>query len=157
MFWPILISGLAATTVMSLFLSLVHRSNLADGDMIRAVGSLFTRAEKGSLLAGTVIHYSVGMLLAVAYAAIVRASPVSEGSVLIIGVCVGVSFFHGLLVSMMTAIVVAEHHPLPRFRRAGADVVITYLLAHVVYGLTLGLLFYWFAYQPPIVLESILH
>jgi hypothetical protein len=51
--------------------------------------------------------------------------------------------FHGLVATMFLAIVVAENHPLEKYRKAGPDVMIVYLIAHLLYGLSLGLFFYW--------------
>jgi hypothetical protein len=33
---------------------------------------------------------------------------------------------------------VAEHHPLERFRDAGAEVAIAHMVGHIVYGLIVG-------------------
>jgi hypothetical protein len=43
------------------------------------------------------------------------------------------------VVSLLLVIVVAEHHPLERFREAGFRVGVTHVAAHVVYGLVLGI------------------
>jgi len=56
---------------------------------------------------------------------------------LLLGSLIG--FAHGLFVSFLLIVSVAEHHPLAKFRRVGFGVAITYLVAHVVYGFTIGL------------------
>ncbi|TVQ76695.1 MAG: hypothetical protein EA369_09835 [Bradymonadales bacterium] len=143
LFLGIIGSGLIATTAMTLFLALVHRNHLANGDMARALGSLITKKEEGSLGLGLVIHYAAGCFFAVLYHSLVKFAPVDAGPYSVIFICLAAGFFHGLVMSMFLSILVAEHHPLERFRKAGPDVVIAHLAAHLVYGLTLGTSFYF--------------
>ncbi len=56
---------------------------------------------------------------------------------LALGVLFG--FAHGLVVSFMLVVLVAEHHPVARFQRAGLDVALAHLAAHIVYGFIVGL------------------
>jgi hypothetical protein len=46
--------------------------------------------------------------------------------------------FHGSVVSLMLVVLMAEHHPLERFREAGLRVAVTHVAAHIVYGFVVG-------------------
>jgi hypothetical protein len=48
-------------------------------------------------------------------------------------------FVQGLVVSIGLVIVVAEHHPVERFRKAGVKVALIHLIAHVIFGAIVGL------------------
>jgi len=133
----IIVSGVIATGVMSLFLTFLHRAKVANTDMVRCVGSLVTRSENYAFQTGTVLHVIFGVGFALLYALVVTFAPVSNEIGLIM-VCMALGFFHGLFMALFFTIVVKEHHPLPHFRRAGFDVIIGYLLAHLIYGLSLG-------------------
>jgi len=47
------------------------------------------------------------------------------------------------VVSFALVVLVAEHHPLERFQKAGMGVAVAHLLGHLVYGLIIGLLAVW--------------
>ena len=49
-----------------------------------------------------------------------------------------IGFAHGLIFSIMTVVLVAEHHPIHEFRSKGFSVVAAEGFAHVLYGVTVG-------------------
>lgn len=133
----VLLVGIVATACMSLCLYLMHWSGSANGDMVRALGSLVTRRDENSLPIGWVIHFSAGAAFSVIYAQALEMTgfPVATLGVLICGVF---ALFHGSVVSLLLVVVIAEHHPLERFQQAGLRVAIVHIAAHLVYGLVLG-------------------
>lgn len=143
MLFQLILCGLIATLMMSLTLYAINSAGIANGDMHRAIGSLFTRSIHNSFALGTFIHFLVGVCLTFAYYLVVSASPVSTADYRVIYVCLAASFFHGLVVSILLVITVAEHHPLEHFRTVGPKVAITHFFAHLVYGFSLGVLFYF--------------
>jgi len=151
--WAIIVfAGFMGTSFMTLFLSIVHRAEIANGDMVRAIGSVFTRSEKNALGVGLTLHYIAGIFFAFLYALVVSAAPISIQRGIVI-VCTATGFFHGLGMSMLLAVAVAENHPIERFREAGLDVVITHLIAHVIYGFTVGLILAIFNFDLHFVFE----
>ncbi len=134
----VLLVGIVATACMSLCLYLIHWSGFANGDMVRALGSLVTRHDENSLPIGWLIHFSAGAFFSVIYAQALVMTGFS-GSTLGVLICVVFALFHGSVVSLLLVVIIAEHHPLERFREAGLPVAITHIAAHVVYGLVLGL------------------
>ena len=137
----VLLVGIVATACMSFCLYLIHWSGFANGDMVRALGSLVTRRDENSLPIGWLIHLSAGALFSVCYAQALLVTGFS-GSTLGVLICVVFALFHGAVVSLLLVVIIAEHHPLERFREAGLPVAITHIAAHVVYGLVLGLGFW---------------
>ena len=49
--------------------------------------------------------------------------------------------FHGVVVGFVGVITVAEHHPITKFKQAGFTVAVAHLFGHVVYGLSIGIIF----------------
>jgi hypothetical protein len=133
----VLVVGIVATAFMSLSLYLIHWSGFANGDMVRALGSLVTRRYENSLPVGWVIHFSAGAAFSVLYTLAWQMSgfPAETLGVLI---CTVFGLFHGAVVSLLLVVIVAEHHPLERFQEAGLRVAITHVAAHVVYGFVVG-------------------
>jgi hypothetical protein len=133
-------AGLLATASMSALLYTVQWYRLVEADMIRAVGSIFTRKEENAFVPGIVIHIvsgiGFGFLYIVFWSIILPLD--SRAQYAAAGLLTG--FSHGLVVSLMLVILVAEHHPLRRFREAGVGVAVTHLLAHMAYGITVGLI-----------------
>jgi hypothetical protein len=132
------LAGLVATALMSLMLYAIHWRGFAEADMLRALGSLITRQEANAMPLGAAIHLVSGVGFAFVYVICWSALPLDAFMhYLLLGVVTG--FAHGLVVSFALVILVAEHHPLPRFQQAGMGVALAHLGAHVVYGLIVGI------------------
>jgi Family of unknown function (DUF6789) len=132
------LAGVIATAVMSAALYGIHWRGFAEADMIRALGSIVTRNESNAMPIGLVIHFLSGIIFAFVYVIVWSTLPVSQFQhYLLLGLITG--FAHGLVVSFALVVLVAEHHPLQRFQRAGIGVAVAHLVAHVVYGLLVGI------------------
>jgi uncharacterized membrane protein YagU involved in acid resistance len=133
-------AGIAATFGMSLLMWLIHRSGIANADMIRAIGSVFTRSYENSFTPGIVIHFVVGTVIAFIYVLLINLF--SPGSHLAYFILTGamIGLFHGVAFSFVLVVSVAEHHPLEQFRQSGSEVAIAHLVGHIVYGLIVGTL-----------------
>ena len=141
-FLAIIVSGLIAAAAMLLVLYPVHVAGLANADMLRAVGSIFSRDRRHALGIGIFVHALLGAAFAIVYSLIWSSVPFGFfGSYRVTGALLG--FAHGLVVSIALVVLVAEHHPLQRFQRAGFGVALAHLGAHVVYGLVLGVAVGW--------------
>jgi hypothetical protein len=133
----VLLVGIGATALMSLSLYLIHWSGFANGDMVRALGSLATRRYENSLAVGWVIHFSAGALFSVLYV-LAWGMTGFPAATLGVPICTVFGLFHGVVVSLLLVVIIAEHHPLERFQEAGLRVAITHIAAHVVYGFVVG-------------------
>ncbi len=143
-------AGIAGTTAMTLVMGLIHGFGWANADMVRAIGTLYTRKEDNAFSVGLSVHYGAGILFAFLYAVALYFAPIQSPTAFsTVLVCILISFFHGLVVSMLLAIEVAEHHPLEKFRKAGAGVVFSHLIGHIFYGLFVGLFLALTAIQLP--------
>lgn len=116
-------------------------SKLANGDMIRAIGSGITGSEKRAFSIGLVAHLIAGTFFGFLYALCLSFAP-AIGLFGYVLVTTGLGFFHGLVMCMLMIIAVAEHHPLEKFRSFGPAVAVAHLIAHVVYGASIGLILY---------------
>lgn len=132
------LAGLIATAAMSGALYAIHWRGLAEADMIRAVGSIITRKESNAMLPGFILHFLSGIGFAFLYVIVWSSLPL-EGFVHYVALGALTGFAHGLVVSFVLVVLVAEHHPVPRFQEAGIDVALAHLAAHVVFGLLVGL------------------
>lgn len=132
--------GIAATSLMTLTLYFFHWRGFANGDMVRALGSLITRKYENSLKPGLAIHLVSGVVFALIYVFVWSMFPdISSASVarhIQLGAFCG--FAQGLVTSISLVVFVAEHHPLEQFRVTGINVAVVHLFAHVVYGATVG-------------------
>jgi hypothetical protein len=130
--------GFVATGMMALTLYLINWGGFANADMINAVGSFVTKNEADALGTGLLIHFAVGITFAFVYVGAWSAWALPGfQQYLLLGVLSGA--FHGLVVSFLLVAVVAEHHPLERFQKAGVGVAAAHWVAHLVYGLVIGI------------------
>ena len=132
------LAGLIATAAMSGTLYAIHWRGLAEADMVRAIGSIITRKEENAMLPGLVLHFLSGIGFAFLYVIVWSALP-TEGFVHYVALGLLTGFAHGLIVSFVLVVLVAEHHPVPRFQKAGVGVAVAHLVAHVIFGLMVGL------------------
>lgn len=134
----VLIAGLVGTILMNASMWFIHRSGWANADMTRALGSMVTHRYEGSFGPGLLIHLLGGIVFAVPYLLILRSTgftPLSAS--LAVGGALGA--FHGLSMSYILMALVAERHPVERFRSAGPDVGAAHIVGHIAYGLGVGL------------------
>jgi hypothetical protein len=136
----VVIAGLLATTTMIVVMDLIHRLKWANADMVRAIGSLYTRSYEMSWVPGLLIQYCAGLSFAFLYALLIGMAPVSTGGgIFIVSLLAGL--VHGITVSLFLTILVAEYHPLREFRNAGVGVALAHVAGHVFYGGSLGIFF----------------
>lgn len=134
----IVLAGLLGTSSMTLFMWFITDFGLANSDMVRAIGSLYTKSVDDAFTPGLVIQYCFGLAFAFVYAAFVGLfSPETLFTYIVLTTMF--SLLHGLVVSFSLVVIVAQYHPLERFRDAGSEVAVGHLVGHFVYGLTVGL------------------
>lgn len=134
----IIVSGLAATGVMALFMDQLSKRKIANANMVRALGTMFTKIPNEGYSFGLKIHFIAGTFIAFVYAALISMfSPSIYAGYIGLGAMVGL--FHGFAFSFLLVIAVAEHHPIEEFRNAGFGVAIAHLAGHIIYGVVLGL------------------
>ena len=136
----IILSGVIATFIMVLFLELVTRTKLANADMVRAIGSILTRDYDKALIPGLIIQFGFGIIFSFVYFGVISyfSSAININGILMGGL---MGFFHGIVVGFVGVITVAIHHPITKFKQAGFTVAVAHLFGHVVYGLSIGILF----------------
>src|SRR5690349_7615707 len=123
------LAGLCGALAMTAVMKLVARSGWARGDMIVAVGSLFTKTRETAFSVGLILHTLSAIVFGQIYTVILLALELTDWPS---GFFAGVGFgvFHGLIVSLSLCWVVADQHPLEEFRRAGMSVALTHFLGH---------------------------
>jgi len=137
--WMAVIAGLIGTGGMEVVLRSITRSSWANADMVRAIGSLFTKSLNNAYGAGIVIHFISGIIFAFLYSFVITSLNV-HGLLSITGAGILIGFIHGGVVSFILVAAVAEHHPLPQFQKAGFSVAVAHWIGHLVYGLLVGLI-----------------
>jgi len=138
----IVIAGLISTILMCLILGAITRLEIANADMIRALGSIYTKDYSNSFKQGFIFMLFSGVFFSFIYYIIINFFvPIPGIQTVLAGLAMGL--FHGMVVSLGLVVIVAEHHPLEKFRNAGFSVAGSHLVAHIVYGFSIGTLFYF--------------
>lgn len=138
-----IIAGFVATLGITGTLWFINRMRLTNADMVRAVGSLFTRSSENATMVGLAIHFLAGIIISVVYLhllSLLNAGGVVTGitSLTFFGGLLG--FVHGFIFSFIM-VIVAEHHPVDLYQKADFLVAVAHVIGHIVYGLLLGLMF----------------
>ncbi|MBN2365488.1 MAG: hypothetical protein EH225_05800 [Calditrichaeota bacterium] len=133
------VAGIIGTTGMTLFLYIIDKSGRINANMVKALGSAVTRTVETSLLPGLLIHYISGIIFAFLYFNFLQMLQMNDVlSLVLAGGIIG--FAHGFAFSFVM-VILAEHHPVEQFQNAGFQVAIVHFLAHIFYGLLVGLMF----------------
>ncbi len=132
-----LIAGLVATAGMTTLLWMIDRFKWANANMVRALGSALTRSVEASLFPGLIIQFTSGIIFALIYLYALQVLQLSTVLSLVIGGGI-IGFAHGFAFSFIM-LILSEHHPVEQFQKAGFQVAISHFLAHVVYGMLIGL------------------
>jgi uncharacterized membrane protein YagU involved in acid resistance len=130
-------AGMAGMAAMTLVMTVIHRAGWANADMIRALGSCFTRRYENALLPGLVIHVVSGVAFAFPYALVLSGVGLTN-SLATAGLGALIGFVHGFAMSFILVAVVAEKHPLEQFRNAGFEVAAAHIVGHITYGVGVG-------------------
>jgi fucose 4-O-acetylase-like acetyltransferase len=138
----VIAAGFVGTLLMTGVMWFIHRSGWANADMTRAIGSLVTRRYENSLLPGIAINFTVGCIFAVGYLLVIRSLDLRS---VYLAVAVGgaLGALHGCAMAYILMALVAETHPVERFRAAGAEVAAAHVAGHVAYGIGVGLVAGW--------------
>jgi hypothetical protein len=137
-----LYTGLVATTVMTVFLWVLKYFSLINISMLKALGSVLTKNDKNALIPGIIINYLAGITFCFFYILLFKIFPLAGTGEALILLGSAMGFAHGVVVALLLVVLVAEHHPLEKYKSVGFKVAGYYLISHIIYGFTIGLLYF---------------
>lgn len=131
------LAGLAGAAAMSLVMRLIARAG-EGGDMVEALGSLLTRSLDNARMVGRLLHVLSAIGFGLVYALLMIALGLTVWPhALFTGL--GFGAFHGVVVSLGLVWVVADNHPVERYRRSSPTVFLAHFAGHLAYGAVVGL------------------
>lgn len=133
------VCGLIGAFAMNLFMRLVSRKFDRRADMVRALGSFFTKKLDNALGVGTAIHGAAGVIFGMIYLAIIQAIGALDFPHAFF-LALGFGFFHGLITSYGLMYYASARHPLEEYRKATMQEGVLHLLGHMIFGGVTGLL-----------------
>ncbi|WP_244926669.1 DUF6789 family protein [Leptospira wolffii] len=133
----VLMAGFFGTVCMSAVMWSIHYAGSTNADMVRAIGSFFTKKMETAFIPGIVTHIVFGVMFAFPYVFLINMAPHIFIASIVTGGAVG--FFHGYLVGFLLVSLVAQKHPLEQFREAGISVAAAHVFGHLIYGVVIGL------------------
>jgi hypothetical protein len=121
---------------MSAFLLFPRILGIGKIDVFLAVGALITSKPDKAFTYGYILHFISGIVFAYVYWGLIALT-----SLPMVWWAFGMAgFIHGIIVMLLVSIAVMEHHPIARFHERGPMTGLAQLLAHIVYGVVLGLI-----------------
>lgn len=134
-----IVAGIVGAIFMEIVMWLIGRARWAQGNMITAVGSLFTHTREHAHRVGVILHGVSAIGFAAVYTlAMMNLHLAFFPRAFFAGIGFGV--LHGIIVALMLVWVVSERHPLEEFQEAGFAIGFTHLIGHVGYGAGVGLI-----------------
>ena len=135
--WLAIWAGIFGTAGMEILLQSITKSGMANADMARAIGSLFTKKFQNAYGIGITVQTINGIVFAFLYTIVIVYFQV-HGFLSSTGAGALIGFIHGAVVGFILVAVVAENHPLKEFKEAGFSVAVAHWAGHLVYGLIVG-------------------
>jgi hypothetical protein len=131
-----LIGGIVGTAAMTALLLFPRWLGIGKIDVIPAVGALITGKEDHAFSIGYIVHFASGIIFAYVYWAVLLLMKMP-----IVWWAFGMAgFIHGIIVMLLVCITIMEHHPIARYHERGPMTGLAQLLAHIVYGVVVGLI-----------------
>ena len=132
-------AGLIATAGITAVLWAINKTGWTNADMVRAIGSFFTKSHENALGIGLVIHFVNGIIFAAVY---LHALSILRLSNLAFEIFFGglFGFAQGLIVGWCI-VRFADVHPVEQFQDADIQVAIAHTVGHIVYGMLMGAVF----------------
>jgi hypothetical protein len=131
-----LIGGVVGTAAMTALLLFPRWLGIGKIDVIPAVGALITGKEEHAFSIGYIVHFTSGIIFAYIYWGILLLMKMP-----IVWWAFGMAgFIHGIVVMLLVSITIMEHHPIARYHERGPMTGLAQLLAHIVYGVVVGLI-----------------
>ena len=127
---------LVGTAGMTWVLHFITKAGWTNADMVRALGSAVTGSYEKSKTKGYIVHFLIGIPIALIYTVLLSLAPITGiiGTILIGGL---IGFVHGFTFSFIL-LALAEYHPVEQFREADFQVGIAHIAGHFFYGLLVG-------------------
>lgn len=135
-----LMAGFFATLCMVGVMEIITRSQLANADMVRAIGSIFTKSYDNSLKPGLILHFISGLIFTTVYFAAFKFFLLDNAIIAPVVGLVG-GFFHGMFITLLLVNLIAKYHPLNKFRETGFYMASAHVIGHMVFGLALGIMY----------------
>jgi hypothetical protein len=133
------VSGVAGAFAMTEFMLKVSSAYSKRVDMLKALGSFFTRKSEGSRELGQKIHILSGLFFGALYFAIMHfIGGLNFPYAIFLGI--GFGFFHGLTMSYILMFYASEKHPIKEYRDATLEEGLLHLVGHIIFGIVVGLL-----------------
>ena len=134
------IMGAVATGWMITYMCLISGLGASHVDMIRALGSIYSHDEKTGMLPGLLMQFTAGITMAYVYGIFLRIFDYAIAYKYAL-LSLGIGFVHGLIVTIVLAKLLAEHHPVPKYQHVGFKVALHHVVAHLVFGLVVGVMY----------------
>ena len=131
------VAGLLGTAAMTMILFVPAWLGWGRIDVVRAVGSFISHDREHALGPGLVLHFSIGILFAFAYWGVLAAVGLPLN--VLTGIYIGA--IHGIVIMLLVAIAILEHHPLQRYRDRGPMTGVAQVVGHLIYGGVVGAVF----------------
>jgi hypothetical protein len=131
------LAGILGTVGMGLAIGVFIRSGFINADIVKAIGSIYTKSYDNDLLPGAIIHYIAGVIVALLY--VIFINPFFSCSVVSsIGMGAMTGLFYGIAVSFLLVFLIKKHYVLDQLRGSGFEVAAVYLISCFIYGIILG-------------------
>ena len=128
------LAGLLGTAAMMLLLEIPVWLGMPRLDITRAMGSYLTGNRENAYVPGTAINFVIGISFGYIYYWAFRFTQIPLTP--LHGMFAGA--VHGALVMVVVSIAILEHHPNPRYQQRGPLTGFAQLIAHILYGLIVG-------------------
>lgn len=132
--------GAVGVFLMFAIMWLITNSGLANCNMVGAIGSMITPDKTKENVYGLLVYVAGGMFFTFVYNMIFQEIMIdSVNFMLLLAMFLG--FVHGLIVSYAIVAVFSHKHKDDRFQEVSIGIALAHLIAHMIFGVTLGLLF----------------
>lgn len=130
--------GLAGGVVFLVAMYALRTFKVTTANPVHTLGSLLFDKPGTQAVAGFLSFFAGALVFASAEGFLINMFPGYNIFMLaFVGAFIG--FAHGIVVTLATANIVAKKHPLPEYQTLPFPAALSYVFAHVLFGITMGL------------------
>jgi hypothetical protein len=135
--YTIVWGGLAGGVIFLLAMHLLRVFKVTTANPVHTLGSIFFEKPGAQAVAGFLSFFAGALVFAFAEGFLLNMFPGYHIFMLaFVGAFIG--FAQGIVVTLATADIVAKKHPLPEYQTLPFPAALSYVIAHVLFGITMG-------------------
>jgi hypothetical protein len=133
-----IVGGLVGGVIFLVTMYALRMFKVTTANPIHTLGSYFSDRPSTQAALALLLFFSGALIFAYVDTLLLKLFP-GDNVIMLTFVGAFIGFAHGIVVTLATASIVAKKHPLPEYQTLPFPATLSYVIAHVLFGVCIGL------------------